>query len=271
MKIIISHDVDHLYATDHIFKDLFLEKLWIRSFIHLCQGKISLKTFWHRLTLLFHNKMTHMDELMSFDNAHGIPAIYFFGMDNALGLSYSRRKAAAAIQRVISNGFDVGVHGIDYQNLEKIRAEHDAFSAISGMTSYGIRNHYVRFDSSTFQKMECAGYLFDSTWFNKQKLDIRAPYRVGRIWEFPLHIMDAYICKPGNLEKGLTLTYAAIRQADEIGMPYCTILFHDYQFDDHYDPQLKQWYINTVHFCEEQNYSFISYRDAISELEKTII
>ena len=50
-------------------------------------------------------------------------------------------------------------------------------------------------------------------------------------------------------------------------MPYCTILFHDYQFDDRYDPQLKRWYEETVRYCEECGYEFISYRDAIKELE----
>ena len=48
MKIIISHDVDHLDASDHLFRDLILEKLWVRSFLHLCQGRISLKTFFSK-------------------------------------------------------------------------------------------------------------------------------------------------------------------------------------------------------------------------------
>ena len=65
MKIIISHDVDHLYATDHLFKDLILEKLWVRSFLHLCSGKISLRTFFYRLTLLFHNRMHRIEEVMT--------------------------------------------------------------------------------------------------------------------------------------------------------------------------------------------------------------
>lgn len=267
MKIIISHDVDHLYATDHLKRDLILEKLWVRSFLHLCAGKISLQTFLYHLTILFHNRMHRIEELMAYDRAHGIPSVFFFGMDNVLGMSYTRKEAAPVIQKVLEAGFDAGVHGVDYLDGEKIRAEHDAFRDLSGLTVFGLRNHYVRFDDGTFEKMNAAGYLFDSTWFNKKELDIRAPYKVGSMWEFPLHIMDGYICRPGRLEEGLAATRAAIRKAEELGMPYCTILFHDYQFDGFYDPQKKRWYEETVRFCEERGYEFISYRDAVRELE----
>lgn len=268
MKIIISHDVDHLYPLDHLKKDLILEKLWVRSFLHLCGGKISLQTLLYRLSLPFRKQMHHIDELMNFDRAHGIPSVFFFGMDNVLGMSYSQEQAAPVIRRVLNAGFDAGVHGVDYLCIEKIQAEHDAFRNISGLVSFGLRNHYVRFDAGTFSKMEKAGYLFDSTWFNKKELDIRAPYKVGNMWEFPLHIMDGYICFPGKLEQGLKDTFAAIRKAEAMGMPYCTILFHDNQYNSRYAPEMKQWYEETVRFCEESGYSFISYREAIRELEE---
>lgn len=44
--------------------------------------------------------------------------------------SYSKEKAAPVIRRVLENGFDVGVHGVDYQNAAKMQAEHDAFMEI---------------------------------------------------------------------------------------------------------------------------------------------
>ncbi len=269
MKILISHDVDHLFATDHVLKDLILEKLWVRSAVHLCKKKISFQTFWYRLTLLFHNRMHRIYEIMEFDHKNEIPSVFFFGMDNTLGMSYSRKKAAPIIRQVMEQGFDVGVHGVSYRSAEAMRREYDAFQTLSGLKSFGLRNHYVQFEEDTFKKMEQAGYLFDSTWFNKQKVEIRPPYRVGNMWEFPLHIMDGYICKAGNLEQGLADTFAAIQQAERMGMPYCTILFHDYQFDDKFDPEMKQWYTETIRYLKENHYEFISYRDAIEELERS--
>lgn len=267
MKIIVSHDVDHLYPSDHFWNDLILEKLWVRSFLHLCKGKISWKTFLYRLTLPFRKKMNHIEEVMAFDKANGVPSVFFFGMDNVLGMSYSQKVAEPMIRRVLTNGFDAGVHGVDYQNMEAIQGEHDDFKALSGLECFGVRNHYVRFDEETFEKMDRAGYLFDSTWFNKKQTELRAPYKVGDMWEFPLHIMDGYICHPGQPEAGIEETRRVIRQAEQLGMPYCTILFHDYQFHDGQDPQMKRWYMETIAFCKENHYEFISYRDAIRELE----
>lgn len=268
IKIIISHDVDHLSAFEHVFKDLILPKLWVRSFLHLCTGKIGFRTFWYRLSILLHPRLHRIEEVMQFDRDHGIPSTFFFGMENVLGMSYAREKALPMLQKVLDNGFDAGVHGVDYQSLDNIQAEYSAFSQLSGLKQFGLRNHYVRFNDETFAKMHQAGYLFDTTWFNKKTLDIRAPYKVGDMWEFPLHIMDGYICKPGALEKGLSDTFEAIRAAEAQGMPYCTILFHDYQFCNKYDPQMKEWYTQTIDYLQAHGYHFVSYRDAIQELEE---
>ena len=266
MKIIISHDVDHLFFSDHILKDLIIEKLWVRSFVHLLQRKINVSTFIHRI--IYGNRMHRIPEVMEFDKLHGIPSVFFFGMDNVLGMSYSEKKAKTVIKMVMDNGFVTGVHGCDYQNQVNMQKEYDSFKQISGNDSFGLRNHYVRFDEKTFEKMNDCGYKYDSTDFNKKKLEVKKPYKVGNMWEFPLHIMDGYICFPGKLKQGLENTFKAIKLAESNGCPYCTILFHDYQFDKKKYPELKIWYEKTVKFCEDNGYSFISYDDAIKELEE---
>ena len=267
MKIIISHDVDHIDVSDHIFKDLILEKMFIRSILEILLGRISWQTCFHRITMIFRRRMNRIAEVMDYDKRNGIPSTFFFGMANGLGMSYSREKAAIYTEIVKANGFDVGVHGVDYMSIDKIRDEHDIFKAMSNLDAFGIRNHYVRFDDETFSKMDIAGYLYDTTYFNKQKTELIDPYKVGNMWEFPLHIMDGYICKQGQLIEGLTKTYKTINTAEKCGIKYLTILFHDYQFDDDFDPQLKEWYIKTIEYCKSKGYEFISYRDAIEELE----
>lgn len=267
MKIIISHDVDHIDAIDHIFKDLILEKMFIRSILQLLAGRISWRTCIYRMTMIFRGRMNRIVEVMDYDKQNGIPSTFFFGMANGLGMSYSREKAASYIEMVQAKGFDVGVHGVDYMALDKICTEHDAFKVKSGLDAFGVRNHYVRFDNETFSKMNKAGYLFDTTHFNKTKTELINPYKVGDMWEFPLHIMDGYVCEQGRLTEGLERTYRIIDEAEEKGITYLTILFHDYQFDDVFAPQLKEWYIKTIDYCKSKGYEFISYRDAIEELE----
>lgn len=267
MKIIISHDVDHLYASDHWFKDLFIEKLWVRSLLQLVKREIDAETFFYRLILPFHNKIHRIDELMKFDRSHKIPSVFFFGMANGLGMSYRKSRAYPIIKKVMDQSFDVGVHGIDYQWMEGIKKEHDDFLKMSGLKNFGIRNHYVRFDEHTFYKQSEVGYLFDSTWFDKKKLNLKAPYKVGDMWEFPLHVMDGYICREGKWQEGVRATVRAVEKAVAMGMPYCTILFHDFLFNENCFPQLKRWYMEIIEYCEKNGYEFISYREAIEELE----
>ena len=115
--------------------------------------------------------------------------------------------------------------------------------------------------------MNNAGYLFDTTYFNKGKTELINPYKVDEMWEFPLHIMDGYVCEQGKLKEGIANTRKIIDKAEALGIRYLTILFHDHQFDDDFDPQLKEWYMSTVEYCQRKGYEFISYRDAIEELE----
>ena len=246
MKIIVSHDVDHIDTKDHLFKDLILEKMFVRSILQLIRKQISWKTCVYRCTMIFRKRMNRIDELMAYDKENNIPSVFFFGMANVLGMSYSKSKAKTYIEKVISEGFDVGVHGCDYQHDAAIKEEHDSFENISGIKYFGIRNHYVRYDEDTFNKMDRAGYLFDTTLFNKNNPELRKPYKVGNMWEFPLQIMDGYVCKQGKQKEGIEETQNIIKGAERAGLKYCTILFHDYQFDEFFDPQRMNWYKETI-------------------------
>lgn len=268
MKIIISHDVDHLYNRDHLFRDLIFPKLIIRSFLHLLKGKISFKTFFWRCISVFERRLNRIDEIMQKDKAEGIPSVFFFGMAQGLGMSYKPYEAVEMIRKVQKNGFRAGVHGIEYQDIQNIEKEYSTFLKLSEENVFGIRTHYVRFDENTFAKFARAGYMYDTSEFNKHELDIKAPYKVENMWEFPLHIMDGYIIPFGNLEQGKKNTIEAIQKAEEKKVPYCTILYHDYQYNEKTYPDEKRWYDWLLGYLKKKNYEFISYEDAILELEE---
>lgn len=267
MKIIISHDVDHLFNTDHIFRDLIFPKLIVRSGIELVKGKITISTFLYRCISVFEKRRNRIDEVMEKDKAEGIPSVFFFGMNQGLGMSYKVPEAIETIKKVKEKGFSCGVHGIEYQNIPEIKREHDTFAEVSGVDKFGIRTHYVRFDQKTFEKFSKTGYLYDTSEFNKNKTEIKRPYKVGRMWEFPLHIMDGYVIPCGDLEAAKNNTIAIINKAEELGMPYCTILFHDYLYNEKTYPIEKAWYDWLVDYLNRRNYEYTSYEAAISELE----
>ncbi len=265
MKVIVSHDVDHLYVSEH-WKDLFFPKMWARSFIELIRGQISVSVFWNRLLSIFDRQMHRIPELITFDEENGVKATYFFGMASALGMAYTQKKAQPWIKYVKERGCDAGVHGCDYQHIDSIKHEHDDFAKLTGDRAFGIRNHYVRYDGETFNKMNQAGYLFDTSEFNKECPTYKEPYKVGNMWEFPLAIMEGYVVRH-DLEAAKDKTLKFISETLIENKGYLTILFHDIFFNEKCYPVEKAFYEWLIEYLKSMDLVFVSYRDAIKELE----
>lgn len=262
MKVIVSHDVDHLNVGEH-WKDLFFLKMWVRSFLELIRGMISFKIFWNRLIFVFDKRIHRIPELCEFDKQNGVHATYFFGMSHVLGMVYKQAKALPWINYVKERGYDAGVHGCDYLHLDAIRKEHDDFATLTGDISFGIRNHYVRYDDDTFNKMNQAGYLFDSSEFNKLAPTYKKPYKVGQMWEFPLAIMDGYVLHH-DLEQAKATIKELLRTLNEDA--YLTILFHDVFYNEKCYPQEKYFYEWLILYLKSLNVEFVTFKEAIINL-----
>ena len=265
MRVIVSHDGDHLFARDHWFRDVVYPKMWVRTSLELLEGRISSGEWWRRCLSCFRRERHNLEALMDFDEAHGIQSTFFFGMSQGLGMSYRPEEAAPVIRRVHERGFAVGVHGIAYQDEVRMKQEYDTFRQVTGLEPCGIRMHYVRFDSNTFDKLATVGYAFDTTEFDKQSAGTRKdPYKVGKMWEFPLAIMDGYLL--GKLDQKQEETLRFLRECKEKQLKYITILFHDYYFcEDH--PDLRNWYLWLVDYLKQSNeYEFSSFEKGIREL-----
>lgn len=267
-KIIISHDVDHLYGREHWFRDLSYQKLWFRTTKQLVRHEIPLRTFAARMKSPFQHNRHRIRQVMDFDKAHGVPSTFFFGMSQGLGMSYRPEECMSVIEHVMNRGFDAGVHGVAYTEMDAIQSEHDLFSSMFSIDRFGIREHYVRRDESTLLKLEKAGYLFDTTVFNKDGMDLIAPYKVGDMWEFPLHVMDSFIIREEHLQQAIDETERIIAEACTVELPCLTFLFHDIYFDEYAYPTHKSWYVWLIEHLQEKGFAFISYRRAIEEMDK---
>ena len=204
---------------------------------------------------------------MDFDEQHGVKSTFFFGMNQGLGMSYKPEEAKQVILKVHNRGFATGVHGIEYQDFDGMKKEYDTFKKNMGFEPCGIRMHYVRFDDSTFKKLNTIGYTFDTTEFDKQNNGTRKnPYKVGNMWEFPLTIMDAYL--PNKVEAAKQATLNLLQESKKNGLQYVTILFHDNQFCEDYQ-DMKKWYEWIIQFFVDSNeYEFISFNTAMQEIMK---
>jgi peptidoglycan/xylan/chitin deacetylase (PgdA/CDA1 family) len=265
MKVIVSHDVDLITAWENS-KNILIVKLIARSSIELALGKIGLAQYILRFKELLKNKLHNIEELMEFDKQNNVPSTFFIGVNHGLGLNYSLKNAEYWIKQIITRGFDVGVHGIEFDNLEGIKKEYDIFQKLSGLKKFGIRMHYLRNCENTLRFLNEAGYLFDSTIFGLNNVS-----KVGRLWEFPLHLMDSSLFNQNGKWQKLTLRQAKditlnrIQEAEKT-VRYFTILLHDRYFSNSFK-DWKEWYIWIIEYLRENNFEFVSYRKAVDELQ----
>lgn len=266
VKAIVSHDVDHITALEH-WRDLQIPKSIVRSSIELVKGKITAAEYLSRLKEIGSNRFHNLDELMLFDREHGVHSTFFLAVNRGLGLCYSLKNANYWANRIVENGFDIGVHGIEFDNAEGVKTEYDTFGRIAGRTDFGIRMHYLRMSKDTLQHLDCAGYAFDSSIYSLDN-----PFKTGQLWEFPLHIMDSYVfhheCSWQNrtAEQAFEATQKTIEHCHKKEINYLTLLLHDRYFSGAFS-SWKEWYIKVVSYLRDNHVQFVSYGQAIDELE----
>lgn len=267
MKVIISHDVDHITAFEH-FKELFLPKYLIRITIELFSRKILFHEYCLRIYSILRNKLHNIDELVRYDKENQVKSTFFFALNNGLSLSYNDKNAKRWINYVISYGIPVGVHGIEYNNQGRIDQEFSRFNQLIGVNPSGIRMHYLRNAPNTLNYLERAGYLYDASVYK-----FCSPYKTHGIWEFPIQIMDSYIISGElhyhvkTLNQAKEDTIAFIERAKKDGLKYLHIVTHDFYFSDSFR-SWKAWYIWLIEYLHSNNYDFVDYNEAINQLNE---
>ena len=271
MKAIVSHDIDHLTLSEHYLNDLIVPKHFVRSYIELFYGKISVVELFHRHGDIFKNKWQHIEELNQFNKNNHVPATYFISIKKGIGLSYTQKQSTFWIHKLLEMGCEVGAHGIEFENFDKINEEYSLFKEISKQPVFGMRMHYIRKNTDTFPNMAKAGYAFDSS-----EMGFKAPYKIGEMWEFPFQIMDGYIIeKPKqwqskNFFQSCEETKKIIDKAFDLNLPYLGIDFHDRYFSDAHKTW-KDWYMWLIEYLGTQKIEFVNFKQAIKELENQAI
>lgn len=267
MKIIISHDVDHITVWEHK-RDLIVPKFLVRNMIELMSGATSGKECCLRFADIFKNKWHNIEELIDFDGKESIPSTFFIAVANGLGLSYSLKDAEFWVRKILKKKLDVGLHGIAFDNFKDIKNEYNIFKKISKLDNFGTRMHYLRNNKNTVEYLNNAGYIFDSTLYKFQN-----PFKIDNLWEFPLHIMDGYRFHKNSRWQNQTLeqvkdeTKRIIEKSYRRNINYFNLLFHDRYFSDNFK-SWKDWYIWVINYLKNNKFKFINYREAIQEIEK---
>lgn len=267
MKAIISHDIDHITVTEHLLRDVIVPKYFCRMHIELMSGKVTFREYVLRWSELFKNKWQNIDELITFNNQYGVPSSFFIAVNKGVGLNYSNEAALSWIQQMQTRHCEIGLHGIEYAVPEMIKKEFGLFADLTGDHSFGIRMHYVRNTSETFNLLSECGYRYDST-----EHSFKNPYRIGNMWEFPFQIMDGWIIENGkgwqslNLKEAKEATLRLIDKAHESNLSYLGVDFHDRYFSHSYRTWLN-WYMWLVEHLKSNQIEFVNFKTAIIELE----
>lgn len=269
MKIIISHDIDHITVSEHLFRDAIIPKYMARMHIEVLSGKISLREYILRWSDFVKNKWQNIDELITFNNVNGVPSSFFMAVSKGIGLSYSNDVALTWMKQIQSRKCELAIHGIAYDDKLLIEKERDLFKQLSGETDFGIRMHYVRNTENTFKLLDESGYKYDSTVHA-----FKDPYLIGKMWEFPIQIMDGWVIENGkrwqtsDLKKSKEITLKLIDKGIENKLSFMSIDFHDRYFSHSFETWLE-WYMWLVVYLKQNKFEFVNYRQAISLLEKS--
>ncbi len=266
MKIILTHDIDHLYWKDHYFKDLYTPKYLYRHTKAWLTSQITFKTYKKRLKI--HGQMHRIPELLNFHDQHKTKGCFFFGMDNALGLSYQPEDARPWIQEVLKRGHDAGVHGIAYADKKRIQKEYDLFKKLSGLDSFGIRTHYLRMNGYTLEMFSEQRYLFESSIQG-----ILFPFRIGNMLEIPMSLMDSSLVSNSEANQILEVwkdsTRRRLDKAQSLSIPYFVVNYHDIYFNASIFPVAYEWYHWLMEEFGYRKLQFTTFRTAVEEMNRS--
>lgn len=262
MKIIISHDVDHLNWAEH-WCDTVIPKIILRSLYYVMSRQISLNIFLKRINV-FGKPLHNITNLITFDSENGIIPTFFWGMARGVNLSYSVSSAQQIILSTNRRSVHHGVHGIATTNIEKMKKEFDTMRSILNGDHIGIRMHYLRLRQQTLEHLAAIGYCFDST-----VRGLINPYKIGSMWEFPLTLMDVDYLRQGKNDlavlkkKSMDLIAAALDK----NIKYFTINYHDVYFSERY-PDHYHWYVWLVKTLKNNHFEFTTFSQATMELAR---
>jgi hypothetical protein len=181
----------------------------------------------------------------------GLRATYFFipfknRAGDRVSAGHGRRRASAydvgdvpeLIGRLLREGCEVGVHGIDaWHDVGKAHDELGRVAAITGSSKLGVRIHWLLHDEDTFRVLEEAGYIYDATVGYNETIGYRSgttqvfrPFSASKLCELPLHIQDGALFFRQRLDLSEAQAWqrcgALIRNAQEFG-GVLTLLWHD--------------------------------------------
>ena len=227
----LTHDVDHVGIRNHKFDHTmfgFLYRATAGSLLDVCTGKRSVGQLGQNLFAALRLPFVHLglvrDFWYQFDHytalENGRPSTFYVipkkgeaGLDahgrrvSQRAASYDAAELREILQKLESAGKEVTVHGLDaWRDTAAGRDERSRIGSLVNHKAAGIRMHWLYFDAGAPEKLEAAGFDYDSTVGYNATIGYRAgtaqvfkPLTTNHLLELPMHIMDTALFYPSYL------------------------------------------------------------------------
>jgi peptidoglycan/xylan/chitin deacetylase (PgdA/CDA1 family) len=167
-------------------------------------------------------------DIMEIEDKYGIRSTFFFRPLYDDGSSVEEYRET--IEKLLSAGWEVGVHINEADLLSSIEREKRALEKVANRSMLGSRVHYLKIRQDDLFLLEKAGIKYDSSvCFSKDKIDRRNTgfFAVGNLIVFPITIMDTYLFTYMHVpeEHVVDKVKDAIELAGHGGI--ATLLWHD--------------------------------------------
>lgn len=227
----LTHDVDFGGIRRHALGRTmggFVYRALLGSLIELARGRGSLSRLVKNWIAVFSLPLVYLGVVKDFWNDFdeyaeieaGLASTYFLiPFKNRAGAKIEGGRAAwraarydigdvkKEVEALMRRGFEIGLHAIDaWHDPRKGKQEIRRIVEVTGQEAIGARIHWLCFDSGSFQAMEEAGFVYDSTVGYNDAVGYRAgttqafrPPGLARLMELPLHIQDTALFSPKRL------------------------------------------------------------------------
>jgi hypothetical protein len=226
----LTHDVDHPSIRFHRFDHTvlgFLYRATIGSLLNVCRGRVRAATLWRNLAAVARLPLVHAglaDDFWSDFGRYlaiekGLGSTFFVipfarqpgrmeegDAPRSRASAYGVRDISPQVTALVASGCEIALHGIDaWLDTSTGVKERRRISSVTGASTTGVRMHWLYFDLRAPQRLEAAGFAYDSTFGYNDTVGFRAgtlqafrPPSATRLLELPLAVMDTALFYPSR-------------------------------------------------------------------------
>jgi hypothetical protein len=260
--VCLTHDVDHPFIRLHKFDHTmvgFLYRAVVGSLIGLCTRRVGPATLRRNWTAALLLPFVHLgwakdfwsefDRYLEIDKGLG-STFFVIPVRNRPGRtidgeaprmrasSYGVSDIAEKVLTLLDAGCEIALHGIDaWLDSASGLEERQLISRATGTSTLGTRMHWLFWDERAPERLEEAGFSYDSTLGYNDTVGFRAgtmqafkPITARRLLELPLIIMDTALFYPSYLNLTPEAAMQAVRPLVDDAERYggaLTINWHD--------------------------------------------